>query len=112
MGRDQREDRAHQAMRVALYFRRGVLIFRNIHRRQLRHIDSAPRLEDVSQGNPQHDRHRGDHFKIDNGLRADTAQLLRIAHARNTDHQGRDDDRYDDHFNQMDKDIARRGQQV
>ena len=99
-------------MSVALHLCGGVLIFRDIDRRQLRHINAAARLEDVRQGDPQHNRHRGDHFKIDNGLGADAAQLLGVAYTRNAHHQRRDDNRDDNHFNQVDKDIARRGQEV
>ena len=62
-----------QAVRMALHFGGGVLIFRNINCRQLRHINARPRLEDVGQGDTQHNRHRGDHFEIDNGFGADPA---------------------------------------
>ena len=97
---------------MALHLCRCTLIFRNIHRGQLRHINAATRLEDVGQGNPQHDRHGGDHFKIDNGFRADSAQLLRVANAGNPDNQRRDNNRNDDHLDQVDKDIARRRQEI
>ncbi|SSM08286.1 Uncharacterised protein [Klebsiella pneumoniae] len=56
---------------MALHFGGGVLIFRNINCRQLRHINARPRLEDVGQGDTQHNRHRGDHFEIDNGFGTD-----------------------------------------
>ena len=73
VGWHQRQDGAHQAMRMALHLSGGILVFRNINRRQLRHINARSRLKDVGQGDTQHDRHRGDHFEIDNRFGADPA---------------------------------------
>ncbi len=49
-----------------------------------------------------------DHFEIENGFCTDAAQLFCITDSGNTDHQRRDDNWHHDHFDQMNKDIARR----
>ncbi len=54
-------------------FRGGLRVFRNIHRRQLRHIDAGAWLEHVRQRDAEDDGNRGDHFEIDDGFRADAA---------------------------------------
>ncbi len=46
-----------------------------------------PRLEYIRQRDTEDNRNGGDHFKIDNGFCADTAQLFRIADTGNADHQ-------------------------
>ena len=97
---------------MALHFCGRILIFRNIHGRQLRHINPGTRLENIRQRDAKNNRYGGDHFEIENGFGANTAQLFCITHPGNTNHQRGDNNRHDDHFDQMDKDIARRRQQV
>ena len=72
VGRYQRKDSAHQAVRMALHVSGCTLVFRNIHRSQLRHINPGTRLEHVRQGDTENDRNRSDHFEIDNGFRTNT----------------------------------------
>ena len=112
IGRHQRQNRAHQAMRVALHFCRCALVFRNIHRRQLRHINTGTRLEHVGHGDTDNDRNRRDHFEIDDGFGANSPQLFCIANAGYSDNQRRNNNRHHNHFNQMDENIASRGQQI
>ncbi len=95
-------------MRVALYFCSRALIFRNIHGRQLRHINPGTRLEHIRQRDPKDNRHGGDHFEIENSFSTNAAQLFCITDSGDTDNQRRDDNGHNNHFDQMDKDIARR----
>ncbi|MNP45628.1 hypothetical protein D3C76_1395670 [compost metagenome] len=97
-------------MRMALHIRGRALVFRNIHRRQLRHINARARLEHIRQRDAENDRHRSDHFEIKDGFCTDAAQLLRVTHPGNPYHQRRDDNRHHNHFDQMDKDITGRRQ--
>ncbi len=106
IGRHQRQDRAHQAMRMALHFCGCALVFRNIHRRQLRHINTRARLEHIRQRDAKNDRDRSDHFEIKNRFCADTAELLRVADPGNPNHQRRNDNWHHNHLDQMNKDIT------
>jgi hypothetical protein len=70
---------------MALHFCGCALVFRNIHRRQLRHINTRARLEHIRQRDAKNDRDRSDHFEIKNRFCADTAELLRVADPGNPD---------------------------
>ncbi|MCY1395908.1 hypothetical protein D9M71_108640 [compost metagenome] len=111
VGGDQVQQGRDQCM-VMLHFLGGLLIPGDVHRAQGAHVDAGAGLEEVGQQQADHDRHRGDDLEVEDGLQADAAELLGVAHAGDADHQRSDDDRDDDHLDHADEDIARRLQDV
>ncbi|MCY1288662.1 hypothetical protein D9M70_377160 [compost metagenome] len=111
VGGDQVEQGRDQRM-VVLHFLGGLLVLGDVHRAQGAHVDAGAGLEEVGQQQADHDRHRGDDLEVEDGLQADAAELLGVAHAGDADDERGDDDRDDDHLDQADEDITGRLQDV
>ncbi|MCY1438770.1 hypothetical protein D9M71_549830 [compost metagenome] len=90
----------------------GLPVLGDIHSAQGAHVDADARMEQVGQQQADDDGDGGDDLEIENGLQADAAKLLGVAHAGDADDQRGDHDRYDDHLDQADEDVAGRLQDV
>ncbi|MNP03342.1 hypothetical protein D3C76_952250 [compost metagenome] len=97
---------------IVLDFLGSLLVLGDIHSTQGAHVDSGARLEHVGQQQADDDGDGGDDLEVEDGLQADAAELLRVAHAGDADHQRCDHDRYHDHLDQADEDVAGRLQDI
>ncbi|MNF61221.1 hypothetical protein D3C84_428570 [compost metagenome] len=97
---------------VVLHFLGGLLVLGDVDGTQGAHVDAGAGLEEVRQQQADHYRHGGHHLEVDDGLQADAAELLGVAHAGDADDERGDDDRNDDHLDQADEDVAGRLQDV
>src|SRR3954454_25069399 len=65
-------------------------------------------LQHIDDDEPDNERQRGDHLEIDQRLKAYPADLLQILHAGDAMHDRAEDDRRDQHLDQLDEAIAQR----
>ncbi len=75
---------------------------------QVRGVDVHARagLEDVDHHQPDHQGDGRQHLEIDQGLDADPAHLLEVAHLGHADHHGAEDDRRQQHLDQLDEAVG------
>jgi hypothetical protein len=76
-----------------------------IRRRCAGHRQSHPRLRDIDRRQPNPQRNRRQHLKVDEALHPHPPHRLQIAMPRNSRHQRRQDQRRDDRLDQPQKDI-------
>ena len=72
------------------------------------HIHAVAGPEQIGQCNAQRQRNRRDDFKVDDGLAAYAPNLLQLAGAADPHHHDREDDRRDQHLDQLQKTITER----
>ena len=70
------------------------------------HADAG--LQDVDHDQADDQRQRGHDLEIDQRLQADAADLLHVLHAGDAVHHGAEDDRRDQHLDQLDEAVAER----
>ena len=109
--RNQVEDGFDKRM-LMLHFGGGGGVLGDVHGAQGAHVDARARVEHVGQYQADHNGDGGDDLEVDDGLEADTPQLLGVADPGNADHQRGNDNRDNDHLDQADKDITCRLQDV
>ena len=76
--------------------------------RSRRGMETGARREDVRDDESDQQRERGDDLEVDDGLEADLAGFLEVAHAGDPDHHGGEDDRPDDHLDQAHEGVTER----
>ena len=70
-------------------------------------LKPAPGLRTLTT-KPDDQRESGDDFEVEQRLAADAAELLQIAHRGDAVDDGAEDDRRDDHLDQLDEAVAER----
>src|SRR2546423_6438779 len=75
-----------------------------------RRVDVEPlaRLQKLADHETEGQRHRRDRLEIEQGLDADPADLLEIAHRADPVHDGAEDDRPDHHLDERDEAVTKR----
>ena len=73
-------------------------------------MDARRPAADVDHDQPDNQRQRGDHLKIEQRLDPDPAKLSSVAHRGDAVDDRAEDDRRDDHLDQVDEAIAERFQ--
>ena len=72
------------------------------------HVHADAGLKDIDHDQANDQRNRGEDLEIDERLQSDAADLLHILHAGDAMHDGAEDDRRDEHLDQLDKHVAQR----
>jgi hypothetical protein len=110
-GDDRGRDDAQQELdRVRQLAVAGLLLDRLGAGGQGLRVDVEPGagLHHVAHDQPEEEGERGDQLEVDQGLDADPADRLQVADVRDPDHHGAEDDRCDQHLDQLDEGVAQR----
>ena len=71
-------------------------------------VESGARRENVRDDQPDYEREPAHELKIKRGAQTDAAEPFQIAHPRQPNHHGREDDRPNQHFHQAHERVAQR----
>src|SRR5262245_66581156 len=79
-----------------------------VYRLYIRHAAAETRagLDNIADDKTDHQREGGNDFKIDQRLDTDTADLLGILYMCDTGYNGAENDRRDQHLNQLDEAVT------
>ena len=106
---DRVRDDVHQELDGALLARlRGVDLDRPGIDGLRIHVHADAGLQIIDDHQPDHEGEGGDDLEIDERLEADASDLLQVFHAGDAVHDGAEDDRRDQHLDQLDEAVAER----
>ena len=71
-------------------------------------VHAGAGLQDIDRQQPDNERHRGHHLEIDDRLDGDAADARHVGHVRDAGHHGAEDDRRDQHADELDESVAER----
>ena len=90
----------------------GVGVHRTRIERRRIDVHAGTGLHHIGDDQPDDQRQRREEEEIDEGLAGDPPDRAQLLHPGNTGHQGQEDDRRDDHLDQLDEAVAERFQRL
>ena|ERR1700680_3364544 len=87
--------------------RLGLLHLSCIERLRI-NVEAGSWMQGVDNEEADKKRERGDHFKIEQSFDPDPAKLFQVAHRGDAVNNGAEDDRCNDHLDQIDESISQR----
>ena len=106
---DAGRDDVHQELRRRLHLagRRVLVDGRGVERGRI-DVHAGAGRPDIDDDQADDEGDRADHLEIEHGQAAGLADLLHVFHAGDADDDGAEDDRRDDHLDQLDESVAQR----